>query len=359
MDSIERAIRDALAKGNARDRAYREKVYRSVLAALERANAGDPNLTSEAIAHRKNTLRSHITMIEREFAAGETPTVDSPIAAERAEAMAPPTAGDRIAPEPAFGAGADAAPAPEIDRPIRNEPASPRHAAREESIGASAEDRLSPHEDGGSRRRPYAAMFVVVTLVVALAIGAWWATETGLFGRPDTSVPNPPPELEAEDFTPAPPPLKPAEEDTPRDWVTLFDPSDPSNVTAPSGAVAELVEDDGESYLRIRSGPGGAGVLFDVPAQILAELAGRGAVFDIVASSEEGEETQISVTCNFGELGDCGRQRYLVGYEQADYLFDVDMPRGTPGSSGTIAIVSDVSNEGRAVHVFEIRVAPH
>ena len=343
MDSIERAIRDALAKGDASDRAYRERVYRSVLAALERANNADGSLTPEAVANRRNVLKSHITAIEQEFIPAVAPAIDPPSVAS----------------------GRDAAPAPSpvaeprIDTPIRNEPAPQRHSSGDAEMGATAEDRLAPTDNGESRRRkrPYAAMFVAVTLVAALAIGAWWAVETGLFGRPDGSVPNPPAELEDEDFTPGPPPTGPANPDPPREWITLFSPADISTVVAPSGASAEVMEDDAGTYLSIRSGSGGEAVLFDIPAEVLQQFAGGGAVFDVIARAEEGQETQISITCNFGELGDCGRKRYLVGYEKADYLFEIDLPRGSPGADGTIAIVSDVSDGSRALHVFEIRAA--
>jgi hypothetical protein len=337
LDSIERAIRDALAKGDASDRAYRERVYRSVVGALDRANAANADLTPEAIERRRNALKAHITAIEQEYIPAVSPAVEPPAA--RAEARA----------------GSEPAPEPRIDTPIRNEPAPPRHASRSAAdIGPTAEDRLSPAAEDRKRKRPYAAMFVVVTLVAALAIGAWWASETGLFGRPDGSVPNPPTELEEEDFVP--PPTGPTDPE-PRDWITLFNPADISGVVAPSGTSAEVVEDDEGSYLVIRSGSGGAAVLFDIPAPVLQGLAGGSAVFDVIARAEEGQETQISITCNFGELGDCGRKRYLVGYEQADYLFEIDLPAGTPGADGTIAILPDVSNGGRALHVFEIRAA--
>lgn len=343
MDSIERAIRDALAKGDARDRAYRERVYRSVLVALERANAANANLTPEAAARRKDVLKSHITAIEQEFMPAVAPEVELP--------SAPPAEHSAARRDPL------PAPEPRIDRPVSGDEAARR--SPRPGIDARAEDRLAPADEGEGyrRQRPYAAIFVAVTFVAALAIGAWWANETGLFGRPDGSVPNPPPQLEEEDFTPQPPPTSPSQPEPPREWVVLFSPADPSTAVAPSGASAEVIEDDAGTYLSIRSGSGGEAVMFDVPADVLQRLAGGGAVFDVVARAEEGQETQISITCNFGELGDCGRKRYLVGYEQADYLFHIDLPAGSPGSDGTIAIVPDVSNGGRALHVFEIRVA--
>ena len=69
------------------------------------------------------------------------------------------------------------------------------------------------------------------------------------------------------------------------------------------------------------------------------------------------KETQISVNCDFGELGDCGRKRYEVGYERGEYLFEVELPAKSPGAGGSIAINSDFANEGKAVDIYEIRVS--
>ncbi|MGO4842547.1 hypothetical protein AB4144_60790, partial [Rhizobiaceae sp. 2RAB30] len=91
---------------------------------------------------------------------------------------------------------------------------------------------------------------------------------------------------------------------------------------------------------------------------VLEQLAGKRAVFDIVARAEEGKETQISVDCNFGELGGCGRKRYAVGYEKGEFLFEIELPNKRPGAEGTIAVNSDIANGGKAIDVYEIKVSP-
>jgi hypothetical protein len=90
---------------------------------------------------------------------------------------------------------------------------------------------------------------------------------------------------------------------------------------------------------------------------VLERLAGKRVVFAVVARAEEGKETQMSISCNFGELGGCGRKRYAVGYARGDFLFEVEFPAKQPGAAGTIAIVSDVGGEGKAVDVYEIKAA--
>ncbi|MGB3390015.1 MAG: hypothetical protein WBA88_18765, partial [Pseudaminobacter sp.] len=145
--------------------------------------------------------------------------------------------------------------------------------------------------------------------------------------------------------------------DLDRDWINVFSPSDATMVSAPGETTAEVMQDESGSFLRIRSGEAGSSILFDIGQGVLESLAGKKATFDIVARAEEGKETEMSVDCNFGELGDCGRKRYAVGYEKGDYLFEVDFGGKQPGAGGTIAINSDFANEGRAVDIYEIKVS--
>ncbi len=173
--------------------------------------------------------------------------------------------------------------------------------------------------------------------------------------------PAPPQLVEEEDFDPAEEqPLQPGEPGSTqelRNWITVFSPDDASAVNAPTGATAEVSEDESGQFMRIRSGTAGAVVVFDVGQGILEQIVGKKAVFDISARAEDGTQTQISISCDFGELGDCGRQRYAVGYERGEYLFDVQLPGNQPGAGGSIAINSDFSNEGKAVDIYEIRVS--
>jgi hypothetical protein len=117
------------------------------------------------------------------------------------------------------------------------------------------------------------------------------------------------------------------------------------------------MQDDTGSFLRVRSGNSGSAVSFDVGQGILETLAGKHAVFDILARAEDGKQTQISVDCNFGELGDCGRRRYAVGHQSNEYLFDVQFPDKRPGAAGTIAVNSDFDGQGKSVDIYEIRVS--
>lgn len=378
MDPVEKAIRNALAKGNAEDRAFREKVYRSAFAALERATASQPNLTVEMAIRRRKNLQAKITSIESEF----LPAVPAlPVQPDEV----PPISLDE--PQPRAGAAveapaveAEAAPAGEADAvpPVavdREEPAAeappvdlgPGPAAEPVLAGSATAATVTPDRDErrARKRRPMAAAFAILTLVCMAAIGGWWAYQTGLLKLPEATRHAPALVEEGEDFDPSADdvPLQPGEPGTLggggqlRNWITVFSPDDPSGVNAPTGATAEVSEDESGQFIRIRSGTTGAAVVFDVGQGILEQIAGKKAVFDISARAEDGLQTQISISCDFGEMGDCGRQRYAVGYERGEYLFDVQLPANRPGAGGSIAINSDFSNEGKAVDIYEIRVS--
>ena len=75
---IEKAIRSAFEKGDAEDKSFREKVYRSAFAALDRALQQNPNVTVEVAIRRRKALQAQITEIESEFIAAAPPAAPVP-----------------------------------------------------------------------------------------------------------------------------------------------------------------------------------------------------------------------------------------------------------------------------------------
>jgi len=245
-------------------------------------------------------------------------------------------------------------------------PDAPTLDAGETAASGNGAAEVAPDRDERrirGRRLPLTAIFLGVTLLAAAGIGLYFAKQTGVFKTPaelDTGPPEAPPTVEDDGgFTPpaAGSPQKPGDAAQTRDWINVFSPDDPTHVATPSDAKAEVMKDDTGSFLRIRSGASGSAIAFDVGQGVLEKLAGKHAMFDILARSEEGKETQISVDCNFGDLGDCGRKRYAVSQERNEYLFDVQFPQKHPGAAGTIAINSDFDKQGKAVDIYEIRVS--
>ncbi len=346
MDNIERAIRGALDKGNADERAFREKVYRSAFAALERTLQANESLSEDDRLRRRAALKATIKNVETDYLPALPP-----------EPAAPPPKPEPVAdvPEP-------------DEEPRRAElsfPAPPEPEPWDEAeVGPAAErDDLRVREAARrSRFWPLLAVLVILALIAAAAISA---TRSGIFGADDV-VPAPQDQVEEpqEEGTLAPPlrerPAEPVQEAAAADdWVSVFTPNDLSLVSTRGGATAELMEADGQPFLRLRSGGAGAAAEFEVGEGILERLAGRSAVFSFVAGAPEEEgETQISVECALGALGDCGRRRFLVGINRDEFLFELALPDANPGGGGAISIKSDIEQQGRAVDIFSIRVAP-
>lgn len=353
MDAIEKAIRSAFAKGDPRERSFREKVYRSAFAALDKAIASNPGMAPEMAELRRRHLSARISDIESEFIPA-VPAVERPVSPTQ------PSSPSIDTPSAAGPATGSYAPEPQIERDgFAAEPHVPeRHDFDYEVDTPGVSYRKPPR-----RGRPWVAMFIGVMAVCAIGIAIWWLSGSGLFrapGQGDGSVPNPPQVVDDEDFDPdrpAEPPLA-GGADSLDDWLVVFDPSDPTTVTAPGDSSAETMDADGEPFLRIGAGASGSPVLFDVGQGVLEQIAGRRAVFNVVAERPEDGETQIAVDCNLAELGDCGRKRYVVGVTREELLFEVDLPNTDPGAGGTIAINPDVEGAGKTVDIYAIRVSP-
>lgn len=353
MDPVEKAIRNALEKGDAGDAAFRLRIYQAAQAALDKA-LGTGTVNGDQARERKARLRAVVANFEAEFAPAIAP---EPVAAEphRAEQRVEPSMGG--SPSPVEPSIAGYARHPDFGET----PPSLRDEARREPLAADRGRNAAP----GVGRRIAAGtirLFILATVVAAVGFGIWWAVDTGLFksaSERDTSVPNPPANTGEEDFTPkdAGAPQKPGEADSAREWITIFSPKDPTSVQAGAGASAEVIGGTDSQALRIVSSSADATVAFDVGEGVLERLSGQKAVFDIVARSLDGQPTQISVTCDFAAFGNCGRKRYEVGYETGEFLFEIQFPNSAPGGGGAITVVSDVANGGKALDIVQIRAA--
>lgn len=400
MDPIEKAIRNAFEKGNADDRAFREKVYRSAFAALDRALQANPSVTVETAINRRKAMQAKIAEIESEFLPAverASPGLDTGAGVPAIDVGGPGSGGGPSAPVPSVeGSGSGGGRVPSVEVPSADASSvapsvdvgqeGPRRAqpdlgpqqstAADEAYsrvspgiadivpsptlaGSPSPAEVSPDRDERRARRRFPTGAVAGVLLLALvAAGAWWAVQVGLLRLPAEIGSRPAAGGDGSQASPAAESAlpRPGQADQ-RNWITVFVPSDPTHVNTPSDARAEAMQDDSGSFLRIRSGNSGSTISFDVGQGVLEQLAGKHAVFDIVARAEEGKDTQMSIDCNFGELGDCGRKRYAVGHEKNEYLFDVDLPDKRPGAAGTIAVNSDFDKQGRSVDIYEIRVS--
>ncbi|GAB1580881.1 hypothetical protein [Phyllobacterium phragmitis] len=343
MEGIERAIRNAFAKGDAANPATRQRIYESAWSAHEHALAANTRLSEEQKARRRDSLKATISSIEAEFrpaqpaASPEGPRVDSSLDDVSPE---PPRNGRPVA---SAAAGAPAVQGPALDRDDVRPPGKKRRGADlGYEGGATRRDRET------RSRSPFMSYVLPALILLVFAFIGW-----SLFNSfTDMSRPN----LGRTLSNGAP--AKEGEEAGDMNWITVFTPSDPTLMSVRGGATAEIASEGSQSFARVKSGGPDDEIVFDVGQGILDEVAGKKATFNIIARSDDGKPTQMSVSCDFGALGDCGRKRYDVTDASNDFLFDVEFPQGKqPDAAGTITINSDISGAGKSVDIYAIRVS--
>jgi hypothetical protein len=244
LDPIEKAIRAAFEKGDASDRAYRERVYRSAFSALDRAMQSNANITEAMMQRRRQEVSAKISEIESEF----LPAVPS------VEAVRPTVAA--------------AAPTPVVERREPTVSAAPVIEPRDRSSAPVTQPQPEAAVPAPSRRdraqktrRSWVSPLIALLIFAAIIGGGWWFVSSGgLSGVTST----------ASQSTPSTQPVQPLPMREPdagpsiggaadlADWITVFDPSDPTSVSAPGDSTASVDEEDGQSFIRIASGASGS-----------------------------------------------------------------------------------------------------
>ncbi len=347
LDNIERAIRNALAKVDVHNASSRQRIYESAWSAHERALAGNAALDDAQKEQRRQKLKDAISKVEQELRATGSDFVEPALDAPQKDVVFPEDAlSDDIS---ALDTGAV--------RP--QQPQSGLGNKKRASADLGFEGGVSRNEGRErsnaikKKRSPLLRYgFPALLLFVALIIGySLYSSFTDLSRQPSTSA-----ATGGADMAP----LKEGQEPGDENWITIYQPSEATRITAQGRATAEILRDGTRSFARITSPDADTTITFDVGEGILDQLAGRKATFDIIAKAEDGKPTQMSISCNFASLGDCGRRRYDVNQTMSDFLFDVDFAKGTKaGGAGTIAITSDLTGTGKPVDIYEIRVSPN
>ncbi|MBW8637747.1 hypothetical protein K1W69_11160 [Hoeflea sp. WL0058] len=259
---------------------------------------------------------------------------------------------------------------PRARKRMRQDPPPPRASGHqpnrpvrweEPEVDAGRGGRRSAGRNGKKRRFPIFSLVLVLALAVAfVGIGVWWFIVGGLglsSEERDMSVPNPPAQVESEDFAGSPRPQGRFSDD----WVRVFSPDDITNVSANDDASVELLDEGSRAALQITSANADeAGeVSFELGPGVLQMMQDRESLVAITLRSASEEPTQIYIRCDFPGLGDCGRRRFDVAYELNDIIFNVDL-RGAAatGLPGYIYINPDVTGASRSIDIYGIRIRP-
>lgn len=332
-----------MAKVDIGNPAIRQKVYESAWGAHERSLAANGALDDGQRDERRERLKEAITRIEKEVQA--TGSVTLPVPAPVAERREPMLSQSATRIEPTIDVEPEAElNAPELvsDGPVAADNYRP--------------DRLRPRLKRNTERKKASglAKFAIIFAILALALGLLWLVASGIINSKPSSIP---PSTGNPAVSGSHEPLKEGELSPEGNWITIFDPSDTTQVSVAGRATATIGGDQVEKYLRIKSPAEADEVSFQVGQGVLEQLAGKNAMFDIVAKSEDGTRTQMAVSCDFGDLGDCGRKRFDVSDASSEYLVQKQFPADKkPAAGGTIKINSDITQAGQSVDIISIRV---
>ncbi|SSC65503.1 hypothetical protein [Ciceribacter selenitireducens] len=396
MNGLETAIRNALERSDRTNAETRARIYQSARQALEsglrKQNINDP----ETIAQQRHRLEMLIHAIEQEergrldHAVGpaEAPTRPAVAATPASSAVAPvaPPLAQPHEAVPPVGDTSRASPRPaETDEGLtatrgqRTEPDAGQPAGQ--ALGEQVDHVLDvraepPMRQRKPRRGLFSRLFILSIVVSTLGMGAWWIYTSGIMlsaSERDTSVPNPPPRAEDEDFTGADTATQPTPESTaaPRtldaqsgfseSWIEVFEPKQISAIRPRGNALVDVVAASDGTAIQIvsRSADADGSVEITVPAEVLREMAGRTSTIALTLQSADDKPVQISVTCEFGRLGDCARHRFTVNPERSDVLFRVSFERAmAPGTPGRLLLNGDLSGAGRGVRLYSVRILP-
>ncbi len=413
MSGLETAIRSALDRSDRANPEIRARIYQSARQALEAGLRKQDITDINVIAAQRQRLEATIREIEADERARPmqampvSPELDAPhvspsvLRSDARQAAARPQ-------EPVMSVRGETRDPPMSAGPaVPPEPTSTELAAREDDFGdmrAGPADHLGADSDvrptadappprsmnfkpvrAAVRRKPrkfFSRLLVFCILLAFLGVGAWWIKTSGLLmsaSRRDTSVPNPPAHVDSQDFSgnsndddtsdqddnsgPVNPGLATIDPQNSfsAEWLEVLKPTDAPKVTTGSQSKAENVSENEGPAVRLTSlssGPDGSGSV-EVPVNVLQQMAGKASTVALTLQSTSDAPTQITVECDFGSLGRCGRHRFTVSRQKTDSLFQVKFDRAmAPTGSGRLIINSDVDGKARGINIYAIRVLP-
>lgn len=333
MQGIESAIRNALTKADSSDPAMRQRIYKSVWSAHERAMAANTQLSDQQRAERREKLKTAISQVEEEMRQPVSPVVAEPLAAE-----------------PRYDGGLGV---PELDRTeMRAQPDAPRKrrgkAKAEPDLGYEP-DIAQPVAPKKRKKSRLVSLGLPLAFLLTAGFIGWSVYNSFVTVGPVSNNSHSLPGNIA--------PVMQGNEADSKDWITIFTPSQPNRMSVQGQATAEIAGSGTSRYVRVKSPTAHDTASFDIGQGVLDQIEGKQATFEVMVRSDDGGTVQMSVSCDLGTLGDCGRKRYDVTDQQSSLLFDLAVPEvSSPNSAGRIIVASDINGSGKSVDIYAIRV---
>lgn len=209
-----------------------------------------------------------------------------------------------------------------------------------------------------------ARAFALVTLAAFGAAGWWWVESTGLTlpkAIRDGSVPNPPPSVREDDFDGAKQLKSLSRQGGYGDeWTKLFEAGKSKSFSVGPQATAKVEQSGSGPYLAITSAAPGldGSVSIELPESVIASMQGKTSNIALMLEGAD-KPVQVTVECEFGGLGNCGRHRFLLSQNKTDLMFDVEVKgNSAPAGPGRLVINADAGGEGNSAKLFSIHVLP-
>ena len=379
MSGLETAIRNALARSERANAEVRARIYQSARNALEAGLRKQEISDPETIAAQRHRLEATIHQIEAEERAGHVVPQSREVRVDPAvEARPEPVAhAERAArPEPAL----DAEPRIETERRVEAErPATgdigairPERAdgfgkGGKPAAGAAQPADFRPERAAKPRRRRgrlFSFLLVVATLIAACGALAWWVQTSGLLEelRNGTDNSPSPATVSGEDFS-GEDPIKRALDTQSRftaDWRAVFAPADTAKLSAgPAGRFEAVSTNEGPAVRVTSSNPERDGAVeIAVSPEILSEMGGKTSTISMALQAVGDKPVQVTVECDFGTMGGCGRHRFTVS-ARTDILFQVEFGGSlSPSEPGHLLLNSDITGGDASVNLYAVRILP-
>ena len=384
MSGLETAIRNALTRSERANAEVRARIYQSARNALEAGLRKQEINDPETIAAQRHRLETTIHQIEAEeraqLAAAPTREVRvEPVVEARPERTV--EAERAVRPEPTLDAEPrlEAERRLEADRPATSDIGAIRPergdgfgkgkveaSAGSAKAAAEASD-FKPERAAKPRRRRgrlFSFLLVVATLIAAFGALAWWVRTSGLLDELQNGADNstPPVTVSGEDFA-SEDPIKKALDTQSRftsDWRAVFAAAETAKLSAGVAGRFEAVSTNEGPAVRITStNPERDGAVeIAVSPEILGDMGGKTSTVALTVQAVGDKPVQVSVECDFGSMGGCGRHRFTVS-ERTDILFQVEFEGSlSPSEPGHLLLNSDITGTNASVNLYAVRILP-
>jgi hypothetical protein len=384
VSGLETAIRNALARSERANAEVRARIYQSARNALEAGLRKQEISDPETITAQRHRLEATIHQIEAEERAGlaAIPNHDvrvDPVVETRPEPVM--RVEREIRPEPVLDTGprVETERRVEAERPATSDIGAIRperadgfgkggKAASACDVAAAAEATdFKPERAAKPRKRRgrlFSFLLVVATLIAAFGALAWWVQTSGLLEELQNGADNstPPATVSGEDFA-GEDPIKKALDTQSRftaDWRAVFAPAETEKLSAgPAGRFEAVSTSEGPAVRVTSTNPERDGAVeIAVSPDVLGEMGGKTSTIAMTLQAVGDKPVQVTVECDFGTMGGCGRHRFTVS-ERTDVLFQVEFEGSlSPSEPGQLLLNSDITGGDASVNLYAVRILP-